>query len=208
MDFAFEQSGLHNFLWRTSLDRREVSKKLFSISFGGVKGRHGGIIFWQCLKKHDFSLFSKVFEAHMFGKRWQDASSNTDEAEQAWWRCQISSSDSFFCLKGDGVSKTHVWNAKKIYKNPWEQAPEASDASKNSHRAARPQAQPSLRVSPRGDSSWRSTAGSKFVLQLSKWRQRFQNMRCLKKCVVWMPKKTSTTIHPRQATQTVYASYS
>ena len=35
--FTFEISTLHNFLWRTSLDRREVLEKLFSTSFGGSK---------------------------------------------------------------------------------------------------------------------------------------------------------------------------
>ena len=37
MDFTFEKSALHNFLWRTSLDRREVLENLFSTSFGEVK---------------------------------------------------------------------------------------------------------------------------------------------------------------------------
>ena len=35
--FTFELPTLYNFLWRTSLDRREVLENLFSTSFGGIK---------------------------------------------------------------------------------------------------------------------------------------------------------------------------
>ena len=35
MDLTFEKSTLHNFLWRTSLDRREVLDNLFSTRLVG-----------------------------------------------------------------------------------------------------------------------------------------------------------------------------
>ena len=35
--WSFLPIGLHNFLWRTSLGKREVLKNVFSTSFGGTK---------------------------------------------------------------------------------------------------------------------------------------------------------------------------
>ena len=72
----------------------------------------------------------------------------------------------FFLM--DVVSPRPIFEAaKKVDKNQLEQVFKASEASKSSQEASGAQAEPSLRVSPRGDPGWRSTAGSKFVFD--KW---------------------------------------
>ena len=52
MDFTFELPTLHNFLWRTSLDWREVLEQLFSSSFGGIKVV---MLQWEILKVRTFA---------------------------------------------------------------------------------------------------------------------------------------------------------
>ena len=62
MSFAFDAPALHNFLWRTRLDRREVSKNLFSISFGVLKVVMETSFFLDHDEKHLFlNMFSRFF---------------------------------------------------------------------------------------------------------------------------------------------------
>ena len=50
MDFGFENCCLHNLLMQTRLEPAQVPEKLFSMSFGEAKVRHGDRIF----QKHIF----------------------------------------------------------------------------------------------------------------------------------------------------------
>ena len=102
MDSAFERCTLHNFLWRTSLDRREVLENLFSTSFGGIKVVMVAPFFMVAPKISSFWLiFIEVFHSQGVDQApntSQDSSLTRWEPEQDYGGLYFSMSQVIFVV--------------------------------------------------------------------------------------------------------------